>query len=62
MKEKGLGTKAEYTEKVRKSAQEAIEKNLEKYTKGNRGWTALAGAAVLALAGLGIAAATKKDA
>ena len=62
LKEKGLGTKAEYTEKVRKSAQEAIEKNLEKYTKGNRGWTALAGAAVLALAGLGIAAATKKDA
>lgn len=62
LKDKGLGTKAEYTEKVRKSAQEAIEKNLEKYTKGNRGWTALAGAAVLALAGLGIAAATKKDA
>ena len=57
-----LGTKTEYTEKVRKTAQEAIEKNLEKYTKGSRGWTALAGAAVLALAGLGIAAATKKDA
>ena len=60
--EKKLGTKAEYTEKAKKTAQEAIEKNLEKYTKGSRGWTALAGAAVLALAGLGIAAATKKDA
>ena len=61
LKDKGLGTKAEYTQKLKQGAKEVIEKDLSKFTKGNRLYTALAGAAVLALAGWGIGAATKKD-
>ena len=61
LKEKGLGTKAEYTQKLKQGAKETIEKNFSKYLKGNRLYTALAGAAILGLAGWGIGAATKKD-
>ena len=59
---KELGTKEEYTKKLKDAAREALEKDLGKFKTPNRWANAAIGAAALAIAGLGIGAMMKKDA
>lgn len=60
LKEKGLGSKEEYLAKVKKSAQEAIEKDLGKIKGPNKWVNAAIAAAALGLVGLGIGKAVNK--
>lgn len=59
---KDLGSKEEYTKKLKDAAKEALEKDLGKFKTSNKWANAAIGAAVLAAAGLGIGAMMKKDA
>ncbi len=60
LKEKGLGTLEEYKSKLKEEAKKAIGEDLSKFKTPNKWANAAIGAAVLAAAGLGIAAATSK--
>ena len=61
LKEKGIGTKEEFLAKTKNAAKEAIEKDLGKIKTPNRLVNGLIAGAALALVGLGIGAAAKKD-
>lgn len=61
LKEKGIGTKEEFLAKTKNAAKEAIEKDLGKIKTPNRLVNGLIAGTALALVGLGIGAAAKKD-